>query len=184
MALPEMAGDADQAVLLLIPRKGDAIIRLKAGLISPEDGGAVLLFEDHRAAEIRGMGLAAALVIDDEKRAAVGEEFAAGAVRRQLDVATLAAAVSFCPAAGRPLMLAASQNVASNGRSAFGALSFVCAKAGPLRGRPPNASRIAAPIAFKKVPRGSRRVGTKPGFASGDNACRPVAGERSRRGRR
>src|SRR6185369_13534972 len=47
MALPEMAGDADQAVLLLIPRKGDAIIRLKARLISSEDGGAVLLFEDH-----------------------------------------------------------------------------------------------------------------------------------------
>ena len=57
MALPEMAGDADQAVLLLIPSKADAIIRLKARLISPEDGGAVLLFEDHRAAEIGCVGL-------------------------------------------------------------------------------------------------------------------------------
>jgi hypothetical protein len=56
MALPEMAGDADQAVLLLIPRKADAIIRLIARLISPEDGGAVLLSEDHRAAEIGGVG--------------------------------------------------------------------------------------------------------------------------------
>jgi hypothetical protein len=81
MALSEMAGDADQAVLLPIPRKGNALIRLKARLISPEDSGAFLLFEDYRAAEIRGMGLAAALVIDDQKRAAVGEEFAAVAVR-------------------------------------------------------------------------------------------------------
>jgi hypothetical protein len=81
MALPEMASDADQTVLLLIPRKGDAIVRLEAGLISPEEGGAVLLFEDRRAAEIGGVGLASALVIDDEKRAAVGEEFAAVAVR-------------------------------------------------------------------------------------------------------
>jgi hypothetical protein len=103
MALPEMAGDADQAVLLLIPRKADAIIRLIARLISPEDGGAVLLSEDHRAAEIGGVGLAAALVIDDEKRAAVGEEFSAVAVRRQLDVATLAAAIALGPAAGRSL---------------------------------------------------------------------------------
>ena len=94
MALPEMAGDADQAVLLLIPRKRDAIIGLEAGLVSPEAGGAVLLFEDHRAAEIGGVGLASALVIDDEQRAAVGEEFAAVAVRLQLDVAALAAAVS------------------------------------------------------------------------------------------
>ena len=58
--LSEMAGDADQAVLLPIPRKGNAIIRLKARLISLEDSGAFLLFEDYRAAEIRGMGLAAA----------------------------------------------------------------------------------------------------------------------------
>jgi hypothetical protein len=51
------------------------LFALKARLISPEDSGAFLLFEDYRAAEIRGMGLAAALVIDDQKRAAVGEEF-------------------------------------------------------------------------------------------------------------
>ncbi|WP_456627032.1 hypothetical protein [Bradyrhizobium sp. URHC0002] len=117
MALSEMAGDADQAVLLLIPRKGDAIIRLKAGLISPEDGGTFLLFEDHRAAEIRGVRLTAALVVDDEKRAAVGEEFAAVAVRLQLDVATLAAAIVLGRLQVDPLMLAASQNVASNDRS-------------------------------------------------------------------
>src|SRR5690242_6617095 len=94
MALPEMAGDADQAVLRLIPRNNDAIVGLKAGLIALEECGAVLLFEDHRAAEIRGVRLAFALVIDDQKRAAVGEEFAAVAVRLQLDVATLAAAIS------------------------------------------------------------------------------------------
>ena len=40
---------------------------------------------------------------DDEKRAAVGEEFAAVAVRLQLDVATLAAAIAFGAAAGRSL---------------------------------------------------------------------------------
>jgi hypothetical protein len=35
MALPEMAGDADQAILLLIPRNNDAIVSLKARLIIP-----------------------------------------------------------------------------------------------------------------------------------------------------
>jgi len=45
--------------------------------------------------------LAAALVVDDEKRAAVGKAFAAGAVRLQLDVTPLAAAIALGPAAGR-----------------------------------------------------------------------------------
>ena len=93
MALAEIAGDADQAVLLLIARKHDAIIGLEAGLVAPETDGVVLLLEDDGAAEIGGVGFAAALVIDDEQRRAVGEEFAAVAVRRQLDVAAPAAAV-------------------------------------------------------------------------------------------
>src|SRR2546428_13081858 len=94
MALPEMAGDADQAILLLIPRKGDAIVRLETGLISPKDGAAVLLLEDHRAAEIRCVGVASPLVVADEKRAAVGEDFAVVGSRLSLDAATLAAAIA------------------------------------------------------------------------------------------
>jgi hypothetical protein len=124
--------------------------------VPPGEGGAVLLFEDHRAAEIDGVGLASTFVIDDEKRAAVGEEFAAVTVRPQRDVATLAAAISFARLQADPLMLAASQNVASNGRSAraalsVGALSLACAKAGPPGGRPPSAGKIIAPIALKRI---------------------------------
>src|SRR4051812_37859317 len=100
MALAEMAGDADQPVLILIPRKHDAIIGLEAGLVSPEADAAVLLFEDDRAAEIRRVRLASAFVVDDKKRPAVGEEFAAVAVRCQLDVPTFAVSGFPCPAAG------------------------------------------------------------------------------------
>ena len=119
MALPEMAGDADQAILLLIPRKGDAIVRLETGLISPKDGAAVLLLEDHRAAEIRCVGLASALVVDDEKRAAVGEEFAAVAVRLQLDVATLAAAIAFGAANHGKSDAGVARGTFYNGRARF-----------------------------------------------------------------
>ena len=122
MALPEMAGDADQAVLLLIPRKGDAIIGLEAGLVSPEDGGAVLLFEDHGAAEIGGVGFAAALVIDDEKRLPSARNLPLWRSGVSLTSQRLPLRYDLALLQADPLMLAASQNVASSGRSAFGRL--------------------------------------------------------------
>ncbi|WOH67405.1 hypothetical protein [Bradyrhizobium sp. BWA-3-5] len=147
MALSDVPGDADQPVLLLVPRHGDAIIDLKARLIAIEQAGAVLLLEDDGAAEIGGVGLAIALVADDQKRRAVGEEFAAIAVRPQLDVAALATAIALRPRAGRALDVG---GIAE--RREQGTVDVRRLVPGLREGRaggPPRASRIAAPIAFK-----------------------------------
>ena len=101
-ALADMAGEADQAVLLVVAGNGDAVVHGVAGLVSPEDEALAGRFEHHRAAIVRGVGLATAVVADDEE-GAISQKSSAEAILAELDVADHAGLIAPGVAAGRTL---------------------------------------------------------------------------------
>ncbi len=92
IALADMAGDADQDVLLRALRQRDAVAGLRARLKTPENISIGDEFEHDGAAAVGGMRLAAALIGDDEERRS-RDEFAVVALLGEFDVASPGAGI-------------------------------------------------------------------------------------------